>query len=75
MFLIHETWMTMMPIREAVISKMITGKILFIVTKIAEQGGFYSKQPCLFYFLTKVLHRKGLKSRLPACNKDFELPI
>jgi hypothetical protein len=67
--------MTMMPIREAVISKMITGKILFIVTKIAVQGGFYNKQACMIYFLTKVLHGKGLKRQLPACNKDFELPI
>jgi hypothetical protein len=66
----------MMPIREAVISKMITGKILFIITKIVEQYRFSDNRAAWIYFLTKVLHGSIVKkSQLQTCNKDFEMPI
>jgi hypothetical protein len=65
-----------MPIREAVISKIITGKILFIITKIVEQYRFSDNQPSSIYFLTKVLQAVlVIKFNCKTCNKDFEMPI
>jgi len=43
MFFIHDIWITIMSRSEAVINKIITGRILFIITKIVEPGGFCGK--------------------------------
>jgi hypothetical protein len=73
----QDTWIMIIPISEAVISRIMTGKIVFIfIAKIARSAAFTRKAGVRPVFLTKVWHRKiACGAKLPVLNKDFDKSI